>query len=69
MAWHDHSPWKRKRDELKGRIERIRDVLSVYDAGDLTEGKALSRIEEIASGEDDPIVRIPNKPHTPEIET
>lgn len=53
---------------LRGRLARVRDVLSVYDAGGMSEGRALSQIEEIASGDGDRIVTVGN-PHTPEIHT
>lgn len=53
---------------LRGRITRVRDVLKVYDAGGMSESRALSQIEEIASGEDDRIVTVGN-PHTPEVQT
>lgn len=56
------------RMKLAGRLDRIRDVLKAFDVGGLSEGKALSRIEEIASGEDDRIVVV-GLPHTPEIQT
>lgn len=54
---------------LRGRIERIRHVLDVYDLGGLSEGRTLSEIEEIASGDGDRIVKIGNGTHTPEVQT
>lgn len=52
---------------LRGRIDRVRDVLRTYDMGGLSEGKALSIIEDIASGDGDRIVA-PGT-HAPEVMT
>lgn len=51
-----------------GRIERIRKVLDGLDAGSIAKGKALSLIEDIASGESDRIVKVGNT-HTPEVQS
>lgn len=53
---------------LSGRIDRIRNVIDVYDLGGVSASKALSEIEDIASGEADRIVKVGNQ-HTPEVET
>lgn len=54
--------------KLQQRIARVWEVLHIYEAGGLSEGKALSEIEEIASGDADRIVR-PGTTHTPEIQS
>lgn len=63
---------ERKHRELaavnRQRIDRVREILRAYDAGGLSEGRALSQIEEIASGEGDRIVRVGHS-HTPELTT
>lgn len=50
------------------RIGRIKKVLEVFDAGQLSAVKTISKIEDIASGEDDRIVHVGNV-NRPEIET
>lgn len=54
---------------LQQRIARVKTVVHAYEAGGLSEGKALSEIEEIASGEADRIVRPGAATHTPEIQS
>jgi hypothetical protein len=68
MSSRDDEARKANAEKLRKRIEHVRQVLNVYDVGGLSEGTALSQIEEIASGDADPIVHI-GKPHTPEITT
>lgn len=62
----------RQRRELlakyRERIDRVREVVKQFDVGGMTEGRALSLIEDIASGEADRIVKVGGK-HTPEVET
>lgn len=53
---------------LQGRIARIREVIRVYDTGGISESRALSHIEEIASGDGDRIVA-PGRTHTPEVQS
>lgn len=57
-----------RQELLRSRIDRVREVIRVYDTGGLNEGSALSRIEEAASGDADAVVRIGNT-HTPEIQS
>jgi hypothetical protein len=56
-------------DSVMGeRLGRIKKVLEVFDAGQMSAVKAVSKIEDIASGEDDRIVHVGNV-NRPEIET
>lgn len=50
------------------RIRRVKQLLEAFEAGDMPASQAISRIEEVASGDDDRIVRVGNQ-HTPEIQT
>jgi hypothetical protein len=50
------------------RIRRVKQVIEAYESGDMAASQAISRIEEVASGEGDRIVRVGNT-HTPEIQT
>lgn len=54
--------------EKRRRLRDIRQVIEIYDIGGLSEGTALSQIEQIASGEADRIVHV-GRPHTPEVQT
>lgn len=62
----------RQRRELlakyRERIDRVREVVKQFDVGCMTEGRALSLIEDIASGEADRIVKVGNT-HTPEVQS
>lgn len=68
MSSRDDEARKAAAEKLRKRIANVRQVLDIYDAGGLSEGTALSQIEQIASGEADPIVHV-GRPHTPEIQT
>jgi|688.fasta_scaffold63332_5 hypothetical protein len=50
------------------RIRRVKQLLDAFESGDMPASLAISRIEEVASGDDDRIVRVGIK-HTPEIQT
>lgn len=60
---------RRASEKLRQRIERVRDVVRVYDSGQISEGKAVGMIADIASGDADAIVRVGGKQHQPEIQT
>lgn len=68
MSTRDDEARKAAAAEKRRRLQNIRQVIDIYDIGGLSEGTALSQIEQIASGEADRIVHI-GKTHTPEIET
>lgn len=68
MSSRDEEAIRHAAAKLRHRIDRVRDVLRVYDAGQMSEGRAVSQIEEIASGEADRIVRVGGQ-HQPEIQT
>lgn len=60
---------RRRLAELqRDRINRIREVVGIYDRGGMSESRALSQIEDIASGDADRIVKVGHT-HTPEVET
>lgn len=50
------------------RIRRVKQMVEAFEAGDMSAAQAVSRIEEIASGDDERIVRV-GTPHTPEVQT
>lgn len=50
------------------RIRRIKQVIEAFEAGDTSATRAISLIEDIASGDSERIVRVGNL-HKPEIET
>lgn len=50
------------------RIRRVKQMVEAFEAGDMSAPQAISRIEEVASGDDERIVRVGNT-HTPEIQT
>lgn len=53
----------------EARVERVREALRTYDAGGLSASKALSEIEQIASGDSDRIVRVGHQNHAPEVQS
>lgn len=53
---------------LTNRLGSVRDVLRMFDAGQMSEAKAISLIEDIASGEADRIVRV-GQEYKPEIQS
>lgn len=69
MTHHDEQLRKELLARMQQRIARVKEVVHAYEAGGLSEGKALSEIEEIASGEADRIVRPGAATHTPEIQS
>ncbi len=69
MTTQDEQIRKELTARLQQRIARVKQVVNAYEAGGLSEGKALSEIEEIASGEADRIVRPGAATHTPEIQS
>ena len=69
MTYEDEQRRKELLALLQQRITRVKQVIHAYEAGWLSEGKALSEIEEIASGEADRIVRPGAATHTPEIQS
>lgn len=68
MSSRDDELVRSNAEKLRRRLASVRQVLEVYDLGGLSEGTALSQIEQIASGEADPIVHV-GRPHTPEVQT
>lgn len=60
---------KRHLSLLRDRVDRVREVIRVYDEGGMTEGKALSEIENIASGDADRVVRVGHQNHAPEVQS
>lgn len=68
MSSRDDEARKAAAEKLRKRIDSVREVVAVFDMGGMSAGKALSQIEQIASGEADRIVHI-GKPHTPEIQS
>jgi len=50
------------------RIRRVKQMVEAFEAGDMSAAQAVSRIEEIASGDDERIVKV-GRPHTPEVQT
>jgi hypothetical protein len=50
------------------RIRRVKQLLDAFESGDMPASLAISKIEQVASGEDDRIVRV-GITHTPEIQT
>lgn len=50
------------------RIRRVKQIVEAFEAGDMSAPQAVGRIEEIASGDDERIVRV-GQPHAPEVQT
>lgn len=68
MTRQDEAARQARAELLQGRIDRIRDAMRLYDAGQISAATAVSQIEEIASGEADRVVRVGHQ-HRPEVET
>lgn len=68
MTRPDEAIQKARAELLGSRIERVRETLRLFDAGQMSAAKAVSLFEEIASGEADRIVRV-GQEYKPEIQS
>jgi hypothetical protein len=61
MTWHVRTPWAAKLADTLDLIRRIRQIAEAAERGDIAPAKAIHQIEDLARGEADRIVTVPQK--------
>ena len=70
MPWHDHAPWKRRRDgDHKEAIASIRRLLETFEAGGISWRRLRDAVDECLHEETARVVRVGNETHTPEVKS
>ena len=61
MTWHVRTPWAAKRADTLDTLRKIRLLAEAAERGDIPPAKAIHQIEDLARGEADRIVTVPQK--------
>jgi len=55
-------------ERMADRIRRVKEIVGLFESGGISALKAVSQIEDIASGDDERIVHV-GSTHKPEVQT